>query len=397
MAQIKKSYGGYQDYIYNTDGSLSCNMISYDVPFSGVRSIALCRASANRVNNTYGPSGQNSNMYNGWTGGSVVPIATERKISNPYGDFCWELTFQANTLGSQYRHPYLGYFFSLEANKLYYLSLYVQNPNNLPLSFLLAGDKWLGNLSRIESRDVGQWQYYRIAVIPSSALNAMWVLIQLSSSYQDTIDRNVLISPLQCVESISEPLVYIHDSQPVSRCRIDTVPDWDNYVISFWTKISRISSNFINPEISFFYVYPLVGNIINANYTDSGYFGVSIQQNSGNLLFHRWVPAGSMQYNIANYGTYEDAWHFVVIALHKEGTTQYFKVYWDGVLRRTLTSASNYNQNVYVYGGNNHLVANLYLGRYRKPNGDIIWTDDYIREVYEAQMPFAVQNQLSIY
>jgi len=41
--------------------------------------------------------------------------------------------------------------------------------------------------------------------------------------------------------------------------------------------------------------------------------------------------------------------------------------------------------------------SNLYFGKYRKPDGTVIWTDEYIREVYEAKIPFPVSNKLSIY
>ena len=42
-------------------------------------------------------------------------------------------------------------------------------------------------------------------------------------------------------------------------------------------------------------------------------------------------------------------------------------------------------------------IANVFVGKYKKPNGEIIWTDDYIREVYESQIPFTNQPSISIY
>ncbi|MFA6882141.1 MAG: hypothetical protein WCQ97_10715 [Aminobacterium sp.] len=41
---------------------------------------------------------------------------------------------------------------------------------------------------------------------------------------------------------------------------------------------------------------------------------------------------------------------------------------------------------------NNALIAAPYYGY-----NSATWTDEYIREVYEAKIPFSVQSQLSIY
>jgi len=40
----------------------------------------------------------------------------------------------------------------------------------------------------------------------------------------------------------------------------------------------------------------------------------------------------------------------------------------------------------------NSYIANLYYGLYTDQ-----WTDEYIREVYEAKIPFSEQNKLLIY
>ena len=114
-------------------------------------------------------------------------------------------------------------------------------------------------------------------------------------------------------------------------------------------------------------------------------------------------------------GDYEDAWHNLVFVFDvvTESSTEIIrnhKVYYDG----EFIKSGNYNlyRNTGSYGNsfiNDHLyfnetsamrsnlVANIFVGKYRKPDGTVIWTDDYIREVYEVKIPFPVSNKLSIY
>ncbi len=48
------------------------------------------------------------------------------------------------------------------------------------------------------------------------------------------------------------------------------------------------------------------------------------------------------------------------------------------------------------FGTANGLIANLYIGDYRDNNGNIIWTDEYIQQVYKAKRPFAVPPRIPV-
>ena len=90
-------------------------------------------------------------------------------------------------------------------------------------------------------------------------------------------------------------------------------------------------------------------------------------------------------------------WHHEVLLKHGSEMQ-----YWiDGTLQVQLALAKPLLNNfeagltlggTYVAYAHNSYIANVYYGFYTDQ-----WTDEYIREVYEAQIPFAVSNKLSIY
>ena len=118
---------------------------------------------------------------------------------------------------------------------------------------------------------------------------------------------------------------------------------------------------------------------------------------------------------LASAGTFEDTWHNLVFVFDvlTESSTEIIrehKVYFDGEHIKTRTynlypntgtyGNSFINDNLYFYEdtyNRSNLVSNIYVGKYRKPDGTVIWTDDYIREVYESQIPFTNQPSISIY
>jgi hypothetical protein len=95
-------------------------------------------------------------------------------------------------------------------------------------------------------------------------------------------------------------------------------------------------------------------------------------------------------------------WHFVVTLY--DPSAKIAKVYIDGTLNATATLQKGLyfrpdvsykleiGNELYDNSPFNGLIANLLIARY-DPN---IWTDDYIRELYNAKKPFAVPPRLPI-
>ena len=89
--------------------------------------------------------------------------------------------------------------------------------------------------------------------------------------------------------------------------------------------------------------------------------------------------------------TYFNQWHFeVVLRVGNE-----IKYYYDGQLKvsLTITDLQTFDRGLYVQGYAtdvcNSLYANVLYGKAKDSSGNLVWTDSYIQEVYNARAPFA--------
>lgn len=120
------------------------------------------------------------------------------------------------------------------------------------------------------------------------------------------------------------------------------------------------------------------------------------------VVFNDATYIGNTSDNTFNPTDYFFHWHYEVVK--KSGKV--LSYYVDGVKQCEATIPANkeiqtpfdvglslggVTVNNIFYPANT-LIAALYYGY-----NSATWTDDYIREVYEAKIPFAVQNQLSIF
>ena len=114
------------------------------------------------------------------------------------------------------------------------------------------------------------------------------------------------------------------------------------------------------------------------------------------------INSYDLGYSAIGHTKLTEGWHFFLIAVH-DGYTDFW-------IDDTKYTSSKYvvnskDKNIYLGSWYSavypfpwqNTIANIFIGKYRKPDGTVIWTDDYIREVYEAQIPFPVSNKLSIY
>ena len=132
---------------------------------------------------------------------------------------------------------------------------------------------------------------------------------------------------------------------------------------------------------------------------------IFINKNSRIVCFKTANGTSGVRYIIFNQEDYADGeWIMLTVIFDPEGTSS---CYVNGELKATGSIAyplTNRIPDVKFFCNSypfakmySSLISNIYIGKYRKPNGDVIWTDDYIREVYEAKIPFPVSNKLSIY
>jgi len=267
------------------------------------------------------------------------------------------------------------------------------------------------NLGKIGDR------YFRTIQYKSGWKYRIGVGINLDFSFKNG-DYIIIRKPQ--IEEKPYPTSFVVGSRPAPALQFRPLPretvniggtDWQvftNTVISFWFKVPRVQDADLNTTDSYpgARQYAILTNYRTHIYDwNWGQFTLGIQRSTGHLRFRNWLYSVSHGINIALRGEYEDEWHMFVLCKWFENNTFFMKCFYDGeivydsVVVLSDTSSSQTHDNIYFYNyyKRSNLISNFFIGKYRRDDGTVIWTDDYIREVYEAQIPFPVSNKLSIY
>ena len=429
MAQIKEPYG----LVYNTDGSLCVTYRDDDIPFRGVRSFAVDAATTNLVPSNIANFTSLSDLY------SYQIVSREIIEGGGYGGRN-ALKIVKNSVRSdfQIRSP------GLQSNIVNNIQVGDRISYQIKYKVLDSGEG--GFICNFLTWGFGGYNYPRTIIDIGNGwflqygTGPQWTESSTISGYcgisELPANSIILFSDFQ-VEIKNYSTSFVDGNRPngymyIPAENLDTkdytledgsrVKLFNNHVVSLWFKVPKVQDNEINPSASYWQpIQQIVGN----HYSLLGdshrlrQWGIMIFKQDGNLVVTAPFLGFGMGANTTRLslkGDYEDAWHNLVFVFDvvTESSTEIIrnhKVYYDGEFIKSV----NYNLylNTGVHGNsfiNDHLyfnetsamrsnlVANIFVGKYRKPNGDIIWTDDYIREVYEAKIPFPVQSQLlSIY
>lgn len=363
MAQVKEPYG----LVYNTDGSLCVTYRDDDIPFRGVRSFAVEETTKNLIQNPQFATGD----FTSWS--VVDPENFEldeghkarysvKSLPNDTTSFrALRQTFNT-VVGQQYtisfwiRH-------STEVNRWARFYLYLK-------SALAPG---FGNIHTISSSFFdGQW--HKLTYTFTAQYDSYYISLESAPNQANGLSW---ISDIQ-VEQKPYPTSFVDGS------RAGGIVNFSGFNIAPWV-------------VSYWYKNTYPGSV-----GENG-FGVRFQQDSGYLYFRNGLDNATIflsqdiisnQFTLGAENLSDGQWRNFVIVFDSA-----FKLYINGILRATVVSLDFTRKltGVQFDGKTNSLLSNIFIGKYRKPNGDIIWTDDYIREVYEAKIPFPVQSQLSIY
>ncbi len=428
MALIKTPYG----LVYNTDGTLCTTYRDDVVPFRGVRSFAVETATTNLV-----PS--NIATFTSLDGlSSSAIISREIVEGGGYGGRN-ALKIVKNSVRTSFQ------IHSTELRTNIVNNIQVGDRISYQIKYKVLDPGQGGGICKFRTWGFGD-------VYPKTIINIGngWFLQYGTSTLQWAADSaitghcgiselpansTILFSDFQ-VEIKNYSTSFVDGSRPngymyIPADDLDTksytledgsnVKLFNNHVVALWFKVPKVQDNEINPSAGVWQpMQQIVGNHYSLLTGSHRYrqWGIMIFKKDGNLVvsapflgFGMGVSATRLSYK----GDYEDEWHNLVFVFDvlTESSTEIIrnhKVYYDGDFVKSV----NYNlyRNTGVHGNsfiNDHLyfnetsamrsnlVANIFVGKYRRPDGTVIWTDDYIREVYEAKIPFPEQNKLSIY
>jgi len=382
MALIKEPYG----LVRNTDGTLCTTYRDDVVPFRGVRSFAVETATTNLIGHTNG-------RFNSVTGGGTTPPTVELvSMKTPWGNEAWKVTIPANNATGYSGCRAITNTFPITAGTYYSYFTYVLFEGSLQPSDLYiypTGESGMSGMVLDSSKNIGSWQYFfRKNAAPGLTGNDYFTYYATTTS---TVARTFYVAVGQ-FEQKPFATSFVDGSRPSGIIKIEMPFDIGNLVISGWVKVNGwrdwthlfcVGKYYTKNESSFGVWLNHTENVLRIFITDG--------QN---------ISGTSTAYTRAEV----ENWSFFVFI--KDGDFMTIKMLTqDNTYTISTTRAFTNPFDQVIYVGTDHvynrplngLFSNIFIGKYRKDNGEIIWTDEYIREVYEAQIPFSVQSQLSIY
>ncbi len=368
--------------IYNTDGTLCTTYRDDVVPFRGVRSFAVETGTTNLVQNPQflnGTANYTINNWGDWGGTGYIEVVNN--IMNMHNE-------------SSTKELALIQDFTIDNTKEHTISCRVRSANGRDCPI----DVYFGV------------NYYNIGTAPASGA---WVTLErtyvpgelgVPSTIHFRIPpgRYLQIDWLQ-FEQKPFASSFVNGTRPTGRLVIpveDLMFDIanDDWVISYWKYPVATNDDTQNgPNLCSLGRWTsdkTKGYICWGKESSINKYRLNIALNDATFLY--------ITGNTFNPTDYFFHWHYEV--MKKRGKT--FSYYVDGVKQYEATIPTNkelltpfdvgLSLGGYTHDNkfspSNTLIAAPYYGY-----NSATWTDEYIREVYEAKTPFAFQNQLSIY
>ena len=362
MALIKEPYG----LVYNTDGTLCTTYRDDDIPFRGVRSFAVEVGTTNLIQNPQFATGDftswsvNNPEYFELDEGHKAKYSV-KSLPNDTTNFLRLRQDIPTTIGQTYTISFwIKHSTDVDDWRRFYVYLKSVSAGNIrPLYSNFFDGQW----HKVTYTFMAEYEDYYISLesIPNETNGMSW------------------ISDIQ-VEQQTYPTSFVDGS------RIGGIADFpgfneNSWVVNFWYKNTYPGNSLVEEGFGMRFVQ------------DTGY--LHFRNGLNNTTFFLSQDSFSNQFTLFLENLTDGQWrNFVVIYDPNE-----LKFYVNGVYRATVTSIDFTRKliGVQLWGRTNSLFSNIFIGKYRRDDDSVIWTEDYIREVYEAQIPFPVSNKLSIY
>ena len=406
MAQTKTPYG----LVYNDDGSLCVTYRDDDVPFQGVRSFAVETATTNLVN-----------VYTLHANSGVNTVSTIERIDTPFGMKDVVKIMKTGT-GSLFRRKNL---YSPVSGEAVAITLFVKPINGLSQIIIAQNFGPIKSYTFSTGDGYIKYGWHKIThKFVSGNVNSidLWL-----DKYDYSEEGNQGCYVISQVESGKRYCTsYVDESRPKAEWYIEASDieaeenRLKNHVISFWFKVQESYDEEYN-TLQDYSNWMIVGTRRGGMWdVPTGWqLGVLNSTNAfingfesvGRLIFVFRDEVNPFPVLLAEKGTFENKWNHIIITKVEANDTEEMKVYLNGKLKVTRIAgncASRYSgvvenllfcndTNTPYYTQRSHLISNLYIGKYKRDDGTVIWTNDYIREVYENQIPFTNPPAISIY
>ncbi|NUU96769.1 hypothetical protein [Marinitoga sp. 1138] len=390
MALIKTPY----NLIYNDDGSLCVTLRDDDVPFEGVKSFAVEEGTTNHCSD--------ADPYYGDTGNSIwfdeYQLYGTKCYTNwlDLAHFSYEgtltagtvLTFQieAKNIGGTTKSTINLFGSGLDSSGAYYTYDYAywERIN------LCTGHIDYDSSACHEIPNDGCWYRYILKLtLRIDLTNPSW---RFEESNNNEDNKYILHRKAQ-MEIKDFPTSFVEGSRINGQFKISKKMDYKNLVLSTWFKINKVN----NP-------YPRIFDQTPDDTNSVDDFGFYYEQITSKFK----LKANTIEL-LSPYISNSDVtnkWWFVVIGFDND--IGFIKLYDENSLFWDTTFTNNINnesvkQYMFKIGDSgtkqrllNGLISNLFIGDYKDKDGNVIWTDEFIQEIYNAKKPFAVPAKIPI-
>jgi len=391
MALHKEPYG----LVYNDDGSLCVTIREDDVPFAGVKSFAVEEGTENLFTN---PQFLN-NGENWFALGSATCISTSEyailsKDAAKYDGFYQN--FPSLTEGDTYTWSALVKYVSGSQNFGGHIG-----PADTTKQFKIRVDRceWINDNSITVPND-NQWHLVEIQFVVDTEYTDNKIYVQPGRG--EAIATTFYVKYVQ-LEQKPFATSFVNGTRNYGQLKMP-IAKTENMVIVGWFKPTGVYDGTSDSGeeariINFEPVYN--GDSLRLMYQK----GTS---SSGQPLYTFAIRttvsgSGAKTWSVKTYQP--EQWYFFVFILDN-GTYNAYIFDVDGsyeIITHTVDMSSLEADHFLIgcrpnteSGTANGLISNLFIGKYRDDQNNIIWTDEYIQEIYNARKPFSVPPRLPI-
>jgi hypothetical protein len=367
MALIKEDYG----LIYNNDGSLCVTVRDDDVPFQGVKSFAVEESTTNLITNPLFNDGYSSfNLYN-----STYEILNSDLFNNSNMAKISRVDNNNHQFGNWQRIN------NISGDTYYTVSAYLKSDNPTVLTIAMEINDINGNRIETQGKNVSltnKFKKFEFTVL--MPVDANYVTFTFYKKNYTVEEDSFYITAVQ-VEKKPFATSFVDGYRRSGRMSLNVLDlQYDNFVFSCW-------ANHRNTED----LWQMLATIFTPDdsvKSEGNHYSIR-RNNSGEIYLNvNSVDNGTSRTPKINLS---EGWRFFLIAVH-DGLTDF----WIDNNKYTTGNyvTSSLDKKIYIgdwkgtaYQWEN-TISNIFIGEYKDKNGNVIWTDEYIQEVYEAKKPF---------
>jgi hypothetical protein len=343
------------------------------VPFQGVKSFAVEESTTNLITNPLFNDGFSSfALYN-----SNYEIIKSDLFSNS------NMAKISRVDNNNYQFGNWQKINNISGDTYYTVSAYLKSDNPTVLAIAMEINDINGNRIKTQGKYVSLTnKFKKIEFTILMPVDANYVTFTFYKKNYTVEEDSFYITAVQ-VEKKPFATSFVDGYRRSGRMILD-VPDlqYDNFVFSCWANKRYLSSQLWQMLITIF-------TPDNDLATEANHYSVRL----GSGIDQIYININSYERGTSTTSKIliEDGWHFFVIAVHDNMTD-----FWIDNEKYSIGNYVSNSKDKKIYLGDwkgfsyewQNPISNIFIGKYKDDNGNVIWTDEYINYVYKNKIRF---------